>query len=749
MQVNPTSKLPSKIVVDSAEIPRTRKHRKKNWQCTFEGCSDPLKTRYNLYSHIWDTHLRKVLTETQPGVYEDVPYKNVTKKDVVKKLCEKYMTQLVSDKKKAQQDDADDGEDDEEQNEINNATVNNSNNSSNSVPPHPQVTMTNLLSPMGTTMQTIPQMQQMLPQMAQEQYTQYSAYQQQPMEQYNQFDSMQMGQFQYQMTPTNTTGVQNTVPIQQQMQQNLLQNSIPMLQQNVVQSGMQMPQSVIQNVIPMQQPLQQNPLQGVLPIQQPMMIEQNYQNSQDQTNSTAEQTNSMEVQPLSIPIQIGQGNDWDILVNSMEVQASNAQQILNNELQKGDFMRIYNISNTLHRLHIYGEVLAENGYFVRSDERTKCHIRPLSDCLESISQLVGKQYKYKNSPQMRLGFVAQEVKQVLPDLVHTDEQTGTLSVDVLGIIPFLVESLKQLNKEIGEIETPEDGNFGCLQERVSVALDLANEIRKKQKQDQIELEKCIEKAQEPIYMFSFGPAPVVLYIAAIMTMMCVILPFTYEDQYVIWGFFIFTTVGIYFSLVLKWRELWEMVRYRRIVWEWRTFHFITISIFLFLFLLCLTFSVVMGAASFQSAAGLTVAALTLVALLIFLHKIMNLSFCFVSTTLLGFLILGFGVLGIVYAVQPSFKCSINDEVSGILKFNSDNIIELKLPTKPFNCFEMKLSSSDIGDLQLVKDEMVNNRYMIEGVLNKQIDSVQLFYTCSKFITFHCGSFVIEPQQTQL
>ena len=56
----PNNKLPSRIIVSSDEIPRTSKRRKKNWQCTYNNCNEPLKTRYNCYSHLWDTHLRKI-----------------------------------------------------------------------------------------------------------------------------------------------------------------------------------------------------------------------------------------------------------------------------------------------------------------------------------------------------------------------------------------------------------------------------------------------------------------------------------------------------------------------------------------------------------------------------------------------------------------------------------------------------------------------------------------------------------------
>ncbi|EKE37765.1 hypothetical protein ENUP19_0307G0004 [Entamoeba nuttalli] len=672
MQIDETStKLPAKIVVNSAEIPRTRKHRKKNWQCTFEGCTDPLKTRYNCYSHIWDTHLRKVLCEKDPGRYEDVPYKNIQNKELVKSLCEKYMTQLVSDKKRQESDDE------------------------------------QLVQQISSNPQPIQHIPQLVPVLSQIQ-----------------------PQSQIQPILQNQIPSQLTQPIQPQLSQIVLAQ----------------PPNVINSFVP-SYPLVPNQM---LPYQYQMDTTPQI-TSFDQTLSSAEQTNSQEVkiemQQLQSPQQSNAlslaSNEWDVLINTVNVSQSATHQLLCSELQKGDFLRIYNISKTLHRLHVYGEVLAENGYFVRSDERTKCHIRPLSDCLESISQLVGKQYRYKNSPQLRLGFVAQEVKEVLPDLVHTDEITGTLSVDVLGVIPFLVESLKQLNSEITMLDGANDTQFKCLQDRVVEALNLADDLKIKQKQDLYELQKCIDKAQEPMYSFSFGPIPVTLYFASILTFMSLILPFTYCYQYIMWGYFIFTTLCVYFSLILERKELCEMFRFHRVVWEWKTYHFITLSLFTFLFILSLSFTVIMGSASFQTAAGITVVVLLIIIILIFLHKIINLSFCVVSTILCAFLVIGFISIGIIYVIQPSYQPEILNYQSGqTFVLDSNNQFKFSINSPPFNCFSPNFYSKNLGSLSLIQNSLSDNEFIIQGNLSETINDVQFYLTCSKYLTFYFGSYSI-------
>ena len=56
----------------------------------------------------------------------------------------------------------------------------------------------------------------------------------------------------------------------------------------------------------------------------------------------------------------------------------------------------------------------------------------------------------------RIGFLAQDIQKVLPELVQTDEN-GMMSIDYIGFIPLIVESLKQMQQTIQdqqkEIET--------------------------------------------------------------------------------------------------------------------------------------------------------------------------------------------------------------------------------------------------------------------------------------------------------
>lgn len=89
-----------------------------------------------------------------------------------------------------------------------------------------------------------------------------------------------------------------------------------------------------------------------------------------------------------------------------------------------------------------------------SDARYKNSIRPVTAALDTISALRGVSYDWnraefpgKSFPDGRsLGFIAQEVEKVLPDVVHKDAE-GYYSIAYTEVIPVLVEAAKELKAE--------------------------------------------------------------------------------------------------------------------------------------------------------------------------------------------------------------------------------------------------------------------------------------------------------------
>jgi hypothetical protein len=88
-----------------------------------------------------------------------------------------------------------------------------------------------------------------------------------------------------------------------------------------------------------------------------------------------------------------------------------------------------------------------------SDGRLKKNITRISDALNKINRLQGVSYQWndidKGGEKVRLGFIAQQVQSVEPDLVFTNKEDGYLGITSDGFIPLIVESIKELTRFVG------------------------------------------------------------------------------------------------------------------------------------------------------------------------------------------------------------------------------------------------------------------------------------------------------------
>ena len=111
-------------------------------------------------------------------------------------------------------------------------------------------------------------------------------------------------------------------------------------------------------------------------------------------------------------------------------------------------------------LHITGDVEATGDIvaFASSDERLKDNIQPIDNPLEKLSQISGKTFDWNEEKQniykgRDYGVIAQEIEAVLPELVNTREDTGYKAVKYDKLVPLLIESIKELQKQIEELKS--------------------------------------------------------------------------------------------------------------------------------------------------------------------------------------------------------------------------------------------------------------------------------------------------------
>tara|TARA_Y100000592_G_scaffold91054_1_gene150529 strand:- start:518 stop:4141 length:3624 start_codon:yes stop_codon:yes gene_type:complete len=107
----------------------------------------------------------------------------------------------------------------------------------------------------------------------------------------------------------------------------------------------------------------------------------------------------------------------------------------------------------LNTINAGGDVIA----FASSDERLKDNIKPIENPLEVISQISGNTFDWNSEKQniyngKDYGVIAQEIQKVMPELVDTRDN-GYLAVKYDKIVPLLIESIKELKKEIEELKS--------------------------------------------------------------------------------------------------------------------------------------------------------------------------------------------------------------------------------------------------------------------------------------------------------
>jgi len=91
---------------------------------------------------------------------------------------------------------------------------------------------------------------------------------------------------------------------------------------------------------------------------------------------------------------------------------------------------------------------------IDSDIRLKSNVISLSGALSKLLEIDGKTYTMKsNEKDAKIGLLAQDVQKVLPELVkEADDNEGTLSINYQGLIPVLINAVKEQQEQLKEIK---------------------------------------------------------------------------------------------------------------------------------------------------------------------------------------------------------------------------------------------------------------------------------------------------------
>ena len=110
------------------------------------------------------------------------------------------------------------------------------------------------------------------------------------------------------------------------------------------------------------------------------------------------------------------------------------------------------VLETHEQVYLEGNILRAptieaDGFITKSDLKFKENVGNVTSCLEKILKLEAKTFNYKGNDTKHIGYIAQDVQKIVPEIVTEDEK-GTLYVSYSEIIPLLSEAIKELHEMI-------------------------------------------------------------------------------------------------------------------------------------------------------------------------------------------------------------------------------------------------------------------------------------------------------------
>lgn len=99
-------------------------------------------------------------------------------------------------------------------------------------------------------------------------------------------------------------------------------------------------------------------------------------------------------------------------------------------------------------------VYATNGTIQTSDRRLKTNIRKLPYGLKEVMEMSPVEYNWKTNPngEHKIGLIAQDVRQLIPEVVVGDETKENIGMNYAELVPVLINAIKEQQKQIEELK---------------------------------------------------------------------------------------------------------------------------------------------------------------------------------------------------------------------------------------------------------------------------------------------------------
>eukprot|EP00727_Mastigamoeba_balamuthi_P005359 m51a1_g14821 hypothetical protein (1080) ;mRNA; r:640151-644990 len=693
------------------------KPRKKLWKCVYPGCCESAKTHYNCHSHVWDAHVRHELAGASPEAA--LVYKKLPNREAVKPLLEPYMVELPD-----------------------------------TSPPPAATPAQTPLQPQQSQQQ---QQQQQQPE-AKRRRAQLQATPQEPLlAQYATPKPAVPARAMAQSSPDEASpgGAVHAAATTSRGYEKLPQNPAPtptlpapspaaaaavaVKQEPGLVLGLtqqQMQQQLLQQQQQMQRMLQEQALQR-----------QRQQQQQQQQAGAVELAvlpgTAASAQQLA-GVSPGQSH---ILGVRLEDPAYGQE--------TNEFMRIVQLNANLKRLHVCGEVFAEHGFLQRSDARFKQDIEPIKGALQRVLQLGGKTFRYKGDPTLKMGFIAQELQQVVPEAVHRDED-GCLSVDVVGLVPMVTEALREL---YGIATAASASDPRQMRDAISDAMSRINQLeahldRVRADSDKAAAEAARRSAESRKNKLrcelSFGPAVIVLFFT--MTMACagVVAPFLVSGIPFVWAYCWLVALVMALSLYANRAELVRFFRTHQLKLYWRPANSVNVYVLVTIGLCGTALSTVMGDDTIKVVGAFVGIMFFMWLLGLVAYKKFGVRFHTIFLVMVGYLTAGALGYAILFMTNSTFQCSLagTDVVDGAalvkVHLNAETN-PVRLSSLPWNCPYNKLRTSTSLPTNITwhhSSKMLGIKTpYFQGTTRQLFDTRKsnVYLVCADYIDFYCGS----------
>jgi len=168
--------------------------------------------------------------------------------------------------------------------------------------------------------------------------------------------------------------------------------------------------------------------------------------------------------------------------------SANVNFIGNNPLAGVNFDTLNNTLEINGHVKIGGNLVCSGLILSKSDKNLKKNIEPLNKGINIINELQPKSYLWKdnnlNTPNKKtFGFIAQEVNEIIPDIVH--KQNEYYNIEYNAFIPLLIKSIQELSNKVDDIDNKINSRVDQLHKKMNIMDKKIQKIEKNEKNNNL------------------------------------------------------------------------------------------------------------------------------------------------------------------------------------------------------------------------------------------------------------------------